>query len=163
MPRWPLTPRERFEQTINKQDNGCWMWSGCSKKCGANMIYGITYLNRKTEYAHRASYILYRGNIPNGMQINHHCDIPLCVNPDHLYAGTHQDNMNDVRDRNRRANVPKRYGEANSNSKITKEQANDIQCYYQSGVFTQQALADMYGISQNRVSHIVRNNYLLEV
>lgn len=157
MPRWPLTPRERFETTINKQENGCWLWTGC----GAGNGYGSAYFNGRSEGAHRVSYKIYKGGIPDGLQINHKCDVPRCVNPDHLYAGTHQENMKDVCDRNRRQHVPKRLGEENSNSKVTKEMAHDIQVYYASKSFTQQELANMYSLSQTGISRIIRKQYLL--
>ena len=70
---------------------GCWIWEGARR----SRRYGIIKVRGKAEAAHRISWMVYRGDIPDGMHVLHHCDTPLCVNPDHLFLGTHQDNMDD--------------------------------------------------------------------
>lgn len=57
--------------------------------------------------AHRAAYFFTHGSIPEGLQINHHCDVPACCNPRHLYAGTHAENMRDAVERNRHVGRPR--------------------------------------------------------
>lgn len=74
-------------------NTGCWIWIGGL----GNFGYGAFYFRppRKMEFAHRVSYVLYRGEIPEGKHILHTCDNPFCVNPDHLFIGTPLDNMRD--------------------------------------------------------------------
>lgn len=86
-------------------ETGCWIWLGGTRgKSG----YGcMTHpKTQKPTQAHRFSWELHRGEIPEGMLVLHKCDVPSCVNPDHLYLGTHGENMKDMVKRNRR---PKKY------------------------------------------------------
>jgi hypothetical protein len=75
-----------------KEKEDCWVWLGAKDSCG----YGKITFNNKTISAHRFSYDITYGPIPKGMQILHKCDNPECVNPNHLYCGTHGDNMSDM-------------------------------------------------------------------
>jgi HNH endonuclease len=93
MPRHrPLT--ERFWEKVEKTDD-CWLWLGNLNGNG----YGYTKLeapSRRNELAHRISWTLHFGPIPEGLFVCHHCDTPPCVRPDHLFLGTHSDNMKDM-------------------------------------------------------------------
>ena len=91
---------ERFWEKVEKTDN-CWNWLGGKDKHGYGRI-GLTASRNKE--AHRYSWELHFGKIQDGRQINHHCDNPSCVRPDHLYAGTHADNMRDMKERGRSRN-----------------------------------------------------------
>ena len=73
-------------------NTGCWNWSGKS-----NFGYGTFYMKGKIYPAHRASYILFVKDVPSELMVCHGCNNSMCVNPEHLYAGTHQDNMKDLR------------------------------------------------------------------
>lgn len=85
---------ERFNEKWSLDPgSGCWMWTGGVHKNG----YGRFALeSRVIEWAHRAAWLLLRGPIPEGLYVCHHCDVPLCVNPDHLFVGTATDNMRDA-------------------------------------------------------------------
>lgn len=70
--------------------SGCWIWMGSGSR------YGYTHFHGRVERAHRVLYMLTGKTIPPGMELMHSCDLGLCVNPEHLSAGTHQENMSDM-------------------------------------------------------------------
>ena len=91
----------KFITKVTKQPDGCWIWGASN-----NDKYGLFKLKNE-KYAHRASFILHGNKIPNGMHVLHKCDVPLCVNPSHLFLGTHTDNMRDKVNKNRQNNGKK--------------------------------------------------------
>lgn len=78
-------------------DTGCWLWNLTKYQNG----YGWLKVFGKVVSAHRFSYQLYRGEIPDGLHVKHSCDVRHCVNPDHLSLGTHQENMQEAVERDR--------------------------------------------------------------
>lgn len=83
----------RFWAQVNKTDS-CWLWIGATQKG-----YGAINKGARTSgliRAHQASWILHNGTIPEGMSVLHHCDVPACIRPDHLWIGTQKDNMHDA-------------------------------------------------------------------
>lgn len=82
---------ERFWSKVQKTDS-CWLWKGAKNQFG----YGFFRLGSRNEVAHRVSYNWIKGEIPSGLLVLHTCDNPSCVNPDHLFIGTHSDNMRDM-------------------------------------------------------------------
>lgn len=83
---------ERYLAKVVRRESGCWGWSGA--KCRG---YGILSTRRGSPpaKAHRVSYELFKGPIPDGMLVRHTCDNPECTNPDHLLLGTDADNARD--------------------------------------------------------------------
>ena len=90
------TAEERFWAMVDKSGD-CWEWTGSCHPKG----HGYFGLDGKVTYAHRVSWTMAYGDLPEGLQVNHHCDNPPCVQPEHLYAGTQIDNINDMIERGR--------------------------------------------------------------
>lgn len=108
------TQEQRFWERVNKRsDDGCWVWTGIIRRNGYGYLAGMR--------AHRLSYEIHHGPIPDGFYVLHHCDNRPCVNPDHLYVGTALDNSRDMDRRSRRA-----VGSRNGYSKLTEWDVRDI-------------------------------------
>lgn len=99
------TLRQRFEAKYEPiPECGCWLWTAAENEKGYGVI-GVGGRGTGKRYAHRVSYELHVGPVPDGMCVLHKCDTPLCVNPDHLFLGTVADNVNDMtfKDRGKRS------------------------------------------------------------
>jgi hypothetical protein len=154
------TIKERFLEKINKNaPNGCWEWIGYISPNG----YGNFYVEGSV-YSHRFSYEFFKGPIPKGKMVCHTCDNRRCVNPDHLWLGTHTDNMRDAiakgRLNPRKLNQPRgdehgmrkhperanpKFGSEHSHAKLTEEIVSEVRKRYIKG----ERVADMareYGI-----------------
>ena len=100
MPIRRKTLEEFFWERVSPEPNsGCWLWTGRYQTFG----YGDIQLYRNAPHisAHRASWSIHSGDIPDGMCVCHKCDVPECVNPDHLFLGSQQDNMLDAHKKGR--------------------------------------------------------------
>src|ERR1700758_4972125 len=94
-PRKGESVADRFWEFCIKLPNGCWEWTAARLKSKAD--YGILLSHGKGLRAHRVAWEKTFGPIPEGMQVLHRCDNPPCINPEHLFLGTHIDNMTDMR------------------------------------------------------------------
>ena len=130
---------ERFFDKVMLNDNGCHEWTGCLMPNG----YGQFHLNGKTAYAHRVAYELKYG--PTEAYILHTCDNRKCVNPEHLFAGSFDENMADMVAKKRQA-----HGEKNGHAKLTAKQVKTIR----SEVGTHREIAARYGVTASLISMI---------
>src|SRR5687768_2203335 len=96
------TDEERFWEKV-KTGDGCWPWQGGCRGKG----YGQCFFRGKPHAAHRVSWMLANGDIPNGLYVLHKCDNPPCVNPGHLFLGTQSENMIDCARKGRVATIGK--------------------------------------------------------
>ncbi len=87
---------EAFWARVRKTKK-CWIWTGGKNKKG----YGAATYGGKTWRVHRLAWLLSKGAIPDGLFVCHRCDVRVCCNPDHLFLGTNQDNMADMRAKGR--------------------------------------------------------------
>jgi len=122
--RAPLDPLERerlFWQKVDRRGpDECWEWTGSRHGKGYGMV-GVG--SRIVDKAHRVSWRMHNGLIPEGMHVLHHCDNPPCVNPAHLFIGTNDDNVRDKIAKGRQR-VP--CGEAHGNAKLTERDVIEI-------------------------------------
>lgn len=145
--RRPL--EDRFnDKFVVHPETGCWLWHGGTTGLGYGVI-GLGHRHEGTDKAHRVSYRLHKGEIPDGMAVMHACDTPACVNPAHLSLGSLSDNMKDCV-RKRRNFVPDNRGERASWAKLTRAAVEHMRRREMSGV----AYAKMYGVSKSAVYKI---------
>lgn len=114
---WPAV--DKSGPTQPHMATPCWIWTRCKKDWG----YGVIKLLGDQLGAHRASYILLRGDIPEGLILRHECDVPSCCNPDHLLPGTHADNARD-RDTRGRCAVGERHGSRTKPDRVPRGERN---------------------------------------
>jgi hypothetical protein len=125
-------------------ESGC---HNCTSHASGEDGYPRIQFNNEYMGLHRYIYILHKGQIPEGKLIRHTCDNRKCINPEHLLIGTHSDNINDAKERNR---LNPQRGIDNGNVKLTTEKAFAI-FYSQESLNT---LANKYKISRTQVSDI---------
>jgi len=142
------TPRERFEKFVKKTKT-CWLWIGSKDPNG----YGkMSYRNYPTN-AHRMSWILNKGDIPDSKFILHKCDNPPCVNPDHLFVGTAKDNSTDMVRKGRHARFSNR-GESCGSSKLRELDVSNIRKMKTMGISVSNIIKH-YNISKSQIKRII--------
>lgn len=125
-----------FYSRIERLESGCWKWKGAIHSEG----YGKVRMNRKTIGTHRASWIISNGPIPDGHFVCHRCDNRYCVNPDHLFLGTHRDNMNDMSAKGRKFKT------------LTPQEVLDIR----KSTLDDKSTSLLYGVKKRVIRHVRR-------
>jgi len=133
-----------FWKKVIKKD-GCWEWAACTNESG----YGIFHTGKKTDRAHRVSWILTNGEIPSGLFVCHKCDNPPCTNPDHLFLGTNKDNVDDMIAKGRNSKPPMMAG--HNRIDLPKECINKI------GKLPDYILAREFNVSKYCIARNRRN------
>ena len=136
---------------VYKNYKGCWI--PASHRCRTEKGYAWFTWNGKQGRMHRYIYEKYYGDIPIGMCVCHTCDNPPCINPEHLFLGTHAENTRDSITKDRRHSTK---GERNGHAKLTFKEVQEIRM---STNITQVKLAILYGVSRQHISKIKLRKY----
>ena len=132
----------------------CWEWQGYKRNGYGRITTGSrTDGTRRTSSAHRVSYELEHGEIPEGMEVCHKCDNPSCINPKHLFLGTRQDNVNDREAKGR--NIVQS-GEAHSRAKLTQKEVKEARQKRASYNIPYAKLADKYGVCKKTMMNAIK-------
>lgn len=143
-------PAWRLFEKLSAPDpsTGCRNWTGTVEGGG----YGLIWVNGKNVGAHRLSYEVAYGPIPEGLNVCHRCDNRRCCEPDHLFAGTQAENMADMI---RKGRKPWLAGELNTRSKLTDAIAAEIRSL--KGVIPQKDIAVRFGVCASTVSYVMND------
>lgn len=154
---YTLATINRFWAKVEKTSS-CWFWRGRNNGIG----YGRLSFGQKSLYAHRISYELAYGTIPEGMYVLHRCDTPPCVNPAHLFLGTAADNTADMVSKGRDAMTahPERHvrGEQHPFAKLSHAIVDKAKKEYAAGDTTFAILAATYGVGKSTMREAVRGH-----
>lgn len=162
------TPKQSVEDrfwacvTRSSDPSSCWEWQGYVTVHG----YGSLGIRQRPTPAHRLSYEFHYGPIPPGLHVLHHCDNPRCVNPAHLFLGTHTDNMRDMKAKGRAATGEQhgshlhpdrtRRGRRHGLAKLNEEAVRYIRASHPLGLHSYSALARKYDVSIRSIEHVIK-------
>jgi hypothetical protein len=148
-------PKESLEHRFwNKVDktSTCWFWEGKKDKRGYGKLALEPGVTHREISAHRLSYQIHYGMFESSLFVCRQCDNPACVNPEHLFLGTNQDNVNDKVSKNRQLK-----GSQIHNSKLVEDDIIRIRHLWFVEKCPQSKIAEMFGIGAKAVSKIVTN------
>lgn len=137
-----------FWEKVQKTE-GCWRWIGSTWDNG----YGRMMVGKRRRKAHRISFLIHNGFLPEDKVVCHTCDNPICVNPAHLFLGTQKDNNDDKVKKKRHG-----WGERNGRAKLTEEIVTEIRSLHASGSLpTYEEIGALHGVSKKTINHIITN------
>lgn len=154
-----LTENEinRFWASVNRTDS-CWLWDGPIDGRGYGRFNARRNGKTKVIRASRLSYAMAHGEFDPELFVCHHCDTPLCIRPDHLFLGTHHDNMQDMIRKNRAATSGRtRIGEKNPRAKLTWSIVREIRHALDVQSMTEDQIVATYGIARSTVFDLAHN------
>lgn len=138
------------DKSIPEPNTGCFLWTGPVNYKG----YGFGSFEGIRFGAHRMSYIVHNGAIPKGMLVCHNCDQRSCINPNHLFLGTHQDNTDDMMRKGRHKVIDSDRGQLNRFSKLKNEDVLQIRDLGKLGAKAQ-VIATMFGVTDRNIYDIL--------
>lgn len=149
-----VAPEERIKAAVKiNPETQCWEWTRAVKS--GKSPYGRLTVGRRTISAHRYSYNTFRGDIPPGICVCHHCDNPRCVNPDHLFLGTKKDNADDRDRKGRNVKGPVLRGEKGTNAKLSNAEVAQIRA----SKLSSSQLSALYKIDASHIRALRRGKY----
>lgn len=147
---------KRIFRYAKLQPNGCIEWQGYKSETG----YGRMTVNKVPMRVHRLSWCFANGKEAGNLLVCHKCDNPSCVNPEHLFLGTHLENMRDCIAKNRLRRCTghtRNRGALNPKAVLTENDVRRIRAIYADGTISIQAISDMYAVHRTTISDIVNN------
>lgn len=155
MPRIPLA--DRFWSKVEKRaESDCWPWTAAVTKDGYGWIRSVA--GGQMALAHRASWEINKGPIPDGLYVLHRCDNPACVNPGHLFLGTQIENMADMTAKGRRIGRGGLKGVTNHRAKLTDADVREIRRLHGECGMKRGAIAERFGVTQSPIRAIIRGD-----
>ncbi len=151
----PKHLKERLDDNCEiVEPGGCWIWMGglCHGGYGCMNIGSRTDGSRRTVNAHRVSWEVHYGPIPDGLFVLHRCDNKSCVNPSHLFLGTHSDNMADMVAKGRSLS-----GEKHNLAKLTDKDVAEIRSLGKTTIHRK--IAKRFGVSRTHVGALINGTY----
>lgn len=145
---------QRFWDKVDiKTENECWNWKA-STRGHSTHDYGRFYFRKTRIQSHRVAWIISFGEIPIGLKVCHKCDNPKCVNPNHLFLGTQEDNMKDCKKKGRTGqNLT--CGTTRYNAKVNDQKVKIIRAMFDNG-YTNKGLSKMFEIAPSTICDIVK-------
>lgn len=152
---------ERFWKYVTKTEgDGCWEWTGHRTRLGYGRLKIGHRPKARSAEAYRISWEIHHGPIPEGLCVCHRCDNPPCVRPDHLFLGTHRDNMLDAA---AKGFMGRARAERNGNARLTWEIVRDVRRLYATGLYSQKQLAERFGMCPASAHNVVTGKYWRDV
>lgn len=147
-----VTKEYYFNNAYPEPNTGCWIYGGQIHPVTG---YGCGSLILDDGYrlcgSHRVSYYLFKGSFDRSLYVCHACDNRWCINPDHLFLGTLQDNLKDMENKGRVSHGEKHFG-----SKLSEESVKKIRTKYNDGNHTYYSLAKEYGVDHSTIYAVVK-------
>lgn len=144
--------KKSFEKHVIRKE-GCWDWKGPITKNGYPVMSCRPEIG--TDRGHRASWLIYKGEISEGLHVCHHCDNRKCTNPDHLWLGTHKQNNDDKMKKGRHVWTPPpiKFGSKNASSKLNEENVKEIKKMITAG-YSNGFIAKKFGVTRSTILRI---------
>lgn len=151
----------RFWFFVDKKgEDECWLWmGGCvcpstvKREDRDKHVYGAFRIGGDMWRAHRVSFVIHHGPIPDNLQVHHCCDVKLCVNPKHLSCGNHLKNAQEAKERGL---LRPRIGEKHGKAVMTEKGIAEIRRIYAQGGISQAKLGKSYGVCKETIRDIIK-------